>query len=315
MDINLKYKTGMKGRFKMNVVDPKTNEIKRSTGWFDNLITDGGLNMKGTLAPARACHVGSGSTTPSVTDTQLDTFVASTSNRISTPRGSQTDVIPRYAWQQVLFRFGAGQAEGNLTEVGITNDDFMTASGPLFSRALILDGSGNPTTLSILSDEILEVWYELRHYIPTDDLVENIEINGVMTEVRTRAARITDSSQYGWAGSTTIFGRPADFVTGQFSNSTAVWSGDIGTQFDNSPSGSLANENSASLPSYVDGSLTRTAEGFWNIDNANFETGIRSVQFRSYIGTYQSQFDPPIQKDNTQELRINVEVSWGRFNI
>ncbi len=87
------------------------------------------------------CMVGSGNAAPAETDTALQAR-ASTSN--INVQSNNSNVSPRYGWRRRTFRFAAGAAAGNLSEVGV---GWTTTA--VFSRALILDGSGNPTTITV----------------------------------------------------------------------------------------------------------------------------------------------------------------------
>src|SRR5690606_4774599 len=74
----------------------------------------------------------------------------------------------------VSHQFGQGQAAGNLSEIGIQH---TSTSGPLWSRALILDGQGNPTTITVLPDDFLTCYYTLRIMIPKEDAVFHIDVD------------------------------------------------------------------------------------------------------------------------------------------
>jgi hypothetical protein len=40
--------------------------------------------------------------------------------------------------------------------------------------------------------------------------------------------------------------------------------------------------------------------------------GIRSLRWKTTLGYYQQQFDPPIAKTNTKTLSLVVRYSWAR---
>ena len=130
--------------------------------WFCNLILDAGLNRLGTGGIIDRISVGSGNSTPTAGQTALDTLVATTTTAVGGGVNSYDSVGNTYAFSRSTYRFATGVATGNLTEVG------AGWSGGLFSRALIKDGGGVPTTVTILSDETLDVIYELRVYVPAD---------------------------------------------------------------------------------------------------------------------------------------------------
>jgi hypothetical protein len=317
-NIKINQTSGMAGRIRLEVENANTGEITKQTDWFNNLILDSGLNMKGTGGVDRRCHVGSGSSTPSASDTSLDNFIASVDSGFAIlDAGVQIEEFPYYGWSIRQYTFSTGAAEGNISEIGITRDDFSSPSGPLFSRALVLDENGNPTTITILSNEILRVFYELRMYIPMADYINQIEIGGVTHTVTTRPANInltTTSDRLDSWGSRAIGNSSAAIVSGtSFSTRARVSETQDISSYTGNPGGTQ--RSSFDTDSYVDGSLERTGTPRWNIDTANFQNGIGRVVFASGVGNYQTRFDPPIMKTQGDELTLDLKVTWGRINI
>ncbi len=166
------------GFYKLEAVKKSKSgkETKRLLAdWFPNLITTAGLNYMGTNRSyafntstrggwLTYCIVGSGNTTPAFTDSVLANKLAATSSMTAMTLTVES-TSPYYRKMVLKYRFAEGVAAGNLAEVGIG-----WSSTACFSRALILDGGGNPTTITILSDEYLDVTYEYRIYPKeTDD--------------------------------------------------------------------------------------------------------------------------------------------------
>src|SRR5690554_4270179 len=176
MGNRVEHKSGMRGRYKFVVgkTAPRGMElVTYESGWVDNLITDLGLDLIATNhSYMQVCAVGAGNAVPSVSDIQLDSFLVSTSNTTGRTQGINS-TEPYAVWVIKTFRFNQGQAAGNISEVGI---------GPgvnqLFSRALVLDGLGNPTSITVLPDEWLEVVYELTLEIDTTDVVGQVSLGG-----------------------------------------------------------------------------------------------------------------------------------------
>src|SRR5690606_33479952 len=158
------------GRFRLvTSKDAECKQVVEDTGFFDNLITNTGMNRVGTVTTnstssltsfTNLCGrfvVGSGSAVPQFTDTALQNPVAfATGNPVLDNESSSYD----RGWFEMTVRhqFGQGEAAGNLSEIGIQH---TSASGPLWSRALILDGQGNPTTITVLPDDFLTCYYTL----------------------------------------------------------------------------------------------------------------------------------------------------------
>ena len=290
----------LSGHFWLRAVNAETGAV-RELGEFDNLILDGGLNRLGTGGVMGYCVVGSGSTAPANSDTTLVAAVASTSDQTSISSG-QASSSPYYGYQRRTYRFGMGVAAGNLSEVGIG----WTPTN-LFSRALILDTGGTPTTITVLSNEFLDVTYELRVYAPTTDVTGTVSIGGVSTNFVARAAAVTDIRDWECGG----IGSGVNFGTTSGSDPYCWFgSGALGTVTQR-PSGTSENVTN-SRDSYANNSLAMTGGITAGLDVANFAGGITTMLVRTTLGTFQASFSPPIAKDNTKTLRVNVSVSWGR---
>ncbi|RLC21493.1 MAG: hypothetical protein DRH93_11690, partial [Deltaproteobacteria bacterium] len=151
----INIKAQVSGRFRLKVYR-SDGTLKKDTGWFDNLITNYGLNrMASSSDYLLYCHVGTNNTPPAYTDTSLAGFLhgAGANGSATHPHSTSN---PTYRSIKKVYRFDAGEATGNISEVGISR---KSSSGDLFSRALIVDSSDNPTTITILSDESLDVEY------------------------------------------------------------------------------------------------------------------------------------------------------------
>src|SRR5690606_22222525 len=119
---------------------------------FPNLITDSGLDLlaAGSLnSVVGKCWVGSGNSAPSVTDTALESEIASTTNATSSSFANNSGPPDYYSYAVKVFRFSTGVAAGNISEVGVG-----ATNNTLFSRALVLDSEGNPTSITVLADEV-----------------------------------------------------------------------------------------------------------------------------------------------------------------
>src|SRR5690606_16896989 len=174
---------------------------RRETPWFNNLILDQGLNQIGGSfngSTLNNAFVGTGNAAPNVGDTQLQSLLA-TSNSILSVSASTSAVSPYGASKTWVFRFNAGVAAGNLAEVGVGN-----AATLLFSRALIQDDLGNPTTFPVAGDEVLDVTYQLTYFPPLDDVLGTIEITGSGNhDFIWRASQVGNASGWGMPGGVT----------------------------------------------------------------------------------------------------------------
>lgn len=303
--INLKPE--LAGYFKFEAVNAETGERRVVADWFPNLITNQGLNKMGTENVLEGCMVGTSNSTPNVNNNQLGNMLAYT-DLITTATNSARSIAPYYGYRRATYRFNPGEATGNLSEVSIGwrvwDHDLSIYKYFSFSRALILDGLGNPTTITILANEYLDVTYELRLYPPLDDAYYQVVLEGVTYDVIVRASSVTSSGPPGWAP---VLGPVSWFSYGSFYN------GSLGT-ITEYPSGDTSSLIAQTQIDYVNNSLTSRAYLSAGLDQANFDGGlIKSAVFHTWnMGIWQMEFFPGVPKDNTKTLRAMVGVSWGR---
>lgn len=300
------FPTRIQGHWRLDVRRPDGRI--RETRRFPNLITDAGLNAIGTSDDwLRYCAVGTGSAAPNVSDTQLQAQVGSRTNTIQDSNNSAQGSPPYYGFTSKTFRFGAGAAAGNLAEIGIFT---AATSGICWSRALILDSMGSPTTLTVLSDEFLDATYEVRIMVPTDDVLDTVDITGVGTlDLTIRAANAT-SLQWAPGG-----GFRAGSIGGVYF--AALYTGAINESVTGAPSGTSANASSISVASYGDNNLYRESTATWDLNAANFT--IRSTLWSlgttdgaGGLGAMQAEFSPTFAKTNSQILTLVYRHTWAR---
>lgn len=292
---------------------------------FENLITDAGLNMLGNDSVwtgsgstlFNSCYVGTGSTAPAVTDTALASFLAASSSKTGATNQNVTADGANYWYGRThTYRFNAGVAAGNLTELGVG-----TSQTALFSRALIRDGSGTPTTITVLPDEFLDVTYQLRVYVPGGDATGTVVISGVTYDVVTRIADINTANYWAIAfntksGTQNVYVNPSYFVGG-FANQTGVTNGVLGA-VTGRPAGTLSNVADSTYrdpgvpAAYVAGSFRRDSVVTVRLGDGNLSPGIRSMLYHNGLGYWQTQFTPAIPKTASQVLTLNTRTSWGR---
>lgn len=311
MKAPFKAKVGLKGFYKLDIHNDK-GELKKSYE-FENLITDNGLDLLATTSTFPIyCSVGSGSATPTESDTSLDLFVASRQGSYSSGTTGQyfnsfsSGGSPDYELIcRGVYAFGEGVAQGNLSEIGIG----PAADGTnLFSRALIRDTNGDTTTITVLSNEFLTVTYYLHVYPPLTDVTGSVDGHSYILRARrvsfvsnTRAWDFAYNNVQGWSKSTFN-------LTG--GGAQAAYTGGIGS-ITGAPTGTTSTTTTRTTNPYVPGSYTRSGSFKFNINQANFN--IKSLGFDFGVGSFQIELDPVIPKKNTDELTIFVSVSWGRL--
>ena len=290
----------LEGWYKLTAIRPDGTE-RPLTGWFQNLITDYGLNRMGAGTFIEYVMVGTGNTAPVVADTGLQSFVASTSFTYSSAVGASSSA-PYYGYTRRTWRFAAGAAAGNLAEVGVGHQN---TNGGLFSRALILDLLDQPTVITVLSDEYLDVTYELRCYAPTVDSSYSADVGGVTYSCISRASSVTSPDHWrpdwGQVGFRSVFGSIHTVYAGTINGVTSTPSGVSG-------GGVLGATNQT----YSNNSLYRDMTIDMGLDHANISGGIRSTVMNTTLGSFQTQFSSSIPKDNTKVLALSYRVSWAR---
>lgn len=286
------------GRYKIEVKN-KNGDIK-STGWFKNLITNKGKDYFGHYSRnslLSLCKVGTSNTTPSSSDVDLYNAVAYTTTKSTVSQGL-TSSSPYYAYASYLFTFAIGAVTGNIAEVGVG----WGTSNSLFSRALILDGTGNPTTITVLSDEQLTVTYELRMSIPEIDSSGTITLNGSQYTWTSRAANATSD----WIFYTTL----VDAERAGASNGQIAYDGSIGV-ITSLPSGNFALSDSFSADAYVNGNYFVDHSFTFGLSKANFASGIGAVSCAIGSCRFQIGFSPKIPKTSSQIFTLKLRHSWS----
>ena len=294
---------GLSGHFAMRVSGGARGDVMLAE--FDNLILDAGLNRLGTGAVASACQVGTGTSTPSTTDTSLQAYLVGTSTVQSDSAQSYVAGPPAYVTLSRTFRFGTGVAAGNLTEVGV---GWTSATGSLFSRARIVDGGGSPATISVLSDETLDVVYTLRMYVPAD-VTGTVTLAGTVHNYTMRWAAV--GSQPNVAGL-------MSYGMGTVYSTSAVWASTAALTAVTSTPTTAGTNGSVTASGYVSSSYKRSCTATMSLTQGNVG-GTRCLLLlinpASGIGAVseiQVEFSPVVPKDGTKVWTLNYEVSWGR---
>jgi len=275
------------------------------TGWFPNLVVDTGLNRIGTGSYLSACHVGTSTTAPANSDTQVGGFLAGTSSVVADTYGAQ-GTAPYYGWRLKTYRFALGAVVGNVGSVAIATAATDGGTTILFSRARVLDDLGAPTTVTVLADEILDVTYELRLYPPLSDTTHvGASITGSGThDITVRAANVTAGINWGgWLG--------AGITFSPRSSSATVYNGAIGA-ITGAPAGVSAQIGNGSMSAYSNNSLERAATFSMGLTAGNLAGGIRALYFETSLGAFQAEFSPAIAKDATKTLALVFKVAWAR---
>jgi hypothetical protein len=295
-------------------------EIKRgdgtieTTGWFKNLILNQGLNRLGSTSNdvvIQYAQVGSGTATPLVTNTQLQTYVASSQSQSYANSVSNSGSPDYYGQLTYIFAFTQGAVVATIGEVGVGWAN--TPGNNLFSRALILDNSGDPTTISVTSIDQLTIYYRLRVYPPLGDTTGTINISGTNYNYTLRVNNVTafNNSQYTFVN-TPYFNTGysgAAYEPGVTMSAITV-NGLTGSQTPN------AYTTSSTAGSYTTGNYYLDSTITWSINQGNGTGGLQGIVFgwgQAYVPySFKMVFNNPIPKDNTKTFSITMRFSWAR---
>lgn len=331
-------RTGFKGLFRLfkAKVNSEGEEIagtRRQVAQSPNMVVDSGLNVMGTTPTwFRGCHVGTGTGTTSASDASLQNYVVGIANKISMSLVPVEDGGDVYIRRTAVWRFPQGTFSGeNVTEVGITQGSTnANAAGnsnfTLWCRSLVVDSNGDPVAVTVLADEILEVEYECRLYVPTGTVQSQVNVNGTPTDIEVRAANANSTSQYlrWWYGNnaatTSYIGSNTSFLTPGTGGNPGVAAGffvgassAIGPTINDSPTGTrISSGVTAENSSYV--ASSHQIEGSYRagLDDANDAAGVGALVARSELSLFQIGFSPRLQKTSDDILNVDVVHSWGR---
>lgn len=262
-------------------------ELGHVDGLIPNLILDNGIKLLLSNTAFKVTYgyiqLGTGNSTPNPQQVGLDNYGVgggSTSTQAGTDYGYNS--VDGYGWTRKSHQFGAGEAAGTWAEIASA----PAATGNCFSRALIVDVNGVPTTITILENEFLTVTYELRswwvvpapHEISYDD--EDIDGNPTIS---------TTTVTYGTPLAQNLAGAP----TG------AAMKANIGSLSYGGISGTI---RTVSL-------LYDISVGNPAIASADFAVS-SSLYFNK--SRYPFSFSPPIAKTNEFSVKIDFQIEFKR---
>lgn len=332
-DKTIDLKFGVSGHLKLEASknDENGNTISSRVvaDWFHNIITNNGLDWlagaTGSNTIISGCVVGSGNTPEQPTDNVLASYVAGTvTKQVGGATTSQVAAQPYYLSYKITYRFGTGVAAGNLSEVGIVgNSTTATSATPLFSRALIRDAGGVPTTITILADETLDVTYEFRVYPPnggsdiTGTFIWNVDTVDTTFNYTLRPGGLANTS-YGLGGLWPINpGGQVFFIatnnTSNFASYGGVSTAGLAPATSNSltTTGTNSPWSSVSSSSYTLGNYYR--DFTYNLDLNTGNLAIATLVTCFGACTFQWAITPTLNKTNVKTFTWTVRLSWGRY--
>lgn len=297
MNINLKAEVGAK--FKLTAHHGDGVPIKES-GWSHNLVLDQGLIQMGIGTWMDRVCVGAGSSIPKVTDTALDSFIASSTNILSFGVTFNTTVKPYSYTVKLVYRFGEGVAAGNISQLGLG-----WSNNALWNKARVKDLNNEATTIPILSDEFLDVTSNITFYFPeisgsfdylgkTGEIISTHTYTSIPFFYMSDMVRSFDACSIPYLmalsqapTSVTDYGYGTLYLA-KVTRPTATSC--LGT----------AKMELSDVQAILGIHITTLGFGFSRRDSPNYGPSMRLL------------FTPAIQKLNTQEIELSASFSWGR---
>lgn len=321
------------GKFKITVTDANTGEVKVDLPEQDNMILDsmfGKAQYANTLRRLY-CYFGSGSSPVSKSDTSLEAVIGSYMY-LDTGADYMRDVIVTqkregniFTHEKLLTMVGTqGKVQGNISEIGLTSS---YSGDNIFTRALIKDASGQPTTISLGPNDIVTVLYRIGYQIDlTNPLIEskvidiggtpttcslywvfydkpmqyslwNIGSNNTHSDIASRRTHpLTPMYGLGYsfpfAGTITNYGDPTEEMTGLPDDNLAL------------PVGNVTADGVSLKSNYQSKSIgPGVSTGTWN--GILFSSGNTGVGRSSTYGTCALVFDPPLIKGPSDVFDIS----------
>ena len=311
--MNFNANVGIGAVFKLIVRKADTDEIVRETPEFHNLVLNTGLARMAVGTWIDRCCVGTGNSTPVVSQVALDSFLASTTTvaaGASDTGGIQVTTAPFYWFGRRTWRFAVGVATGNISEIGLG-----WGNTTLWNRALVKDTAGNPTTITILADEYLDVISEVRVYpkesVSNINLVDKVGNIISAHEVKIMPYFNNVSSEVKWNAGKLYFGGTDDMFRAS-NNDMPLTTGGLPATSVIGPAPSVTYAGSS-----MQGTVTVSSSQL-NFLQRSFFTSISGAmiiphQWVSSVCGYKWQFNPVIPKDAETILTYKFTLTWGNY--
>ena len=293
--------TNLSGEYRLCIT--RRDGTLEDTGWFKNIILDAGMERFPVGATISHISVGTGTSTPVVTQTGLDTFVASkTTGSASVINSGSPNYTSAMTFPAV---FAQGAVVGNISEIGCW---WSATNGSLFSRARILDTGGNPATITLTAIDQLTVYYRITVVPPINETTGSVTVAGIEYPYTMRRANANNAISSGMFTTGNGGGFPINNVSAYSTPSVigAITGG---------PTGASTQSVALSHAPYSAGSNTRVATVTFGI---TFVNPIQSLVI--LYGVYgalnlhymQMTFTTPIPKSNTNVLSLTFQTTWAR---
>ena len=173
------------GRYWAVVHDGKGNVLRRTHPGPNKLTKKLFNDLLGEAAGSSAPVVGAGNTPATESDVTLQEYLGK-ANSVEVVAGSyqytDTPDVDGYVWMKQTYvahylPTRLGTSAFNIAEAGISSANIASTTNttPLYSRGLLVDEVGDPTSISYdAKNEYLDVYWELTWWVP-------VEVSGTVT--------------------------------------------------------------------------------------------------------------------------------------
>lgn len=331
---------GFSGRYWAVVHDGKGN-VLRKTEPGPNVLTVHFFNtLMEQLSPSDGTPVvGAGTGAPSESDTTLGSYLGKC-NTVEL-YGVQTYIdipdVDGYLYQRQTYvahylpgRLGSGTK--NIAEAGLAGASISstTSSTTLYSRGLLVDGSGTPTTISYdATNEYLDVYWELTRWVKAETTATvSLDILGTPTDhdfvIRPSNWRqLTNGANSVWyMPSANVNGLSFNNLCvnpnggGGYNTATYACSGPIGTHTQY-PTGTVYTRTSSTKQAF---SVNKERDWIlsWGPTAGNVSGGIGAINLagtnsgNNGVGSsWQMSISPKIAKDSMKSFNLRIRFTMG----
>lgn len=306
----------IRGEFLLSVVNAETGAIRLQRK-FDNMITDNGLKyaMNYTGGNGGYFAVSNGNTPPSASDITMSGSMNIRTGDVGLIGNAVSLGSPTYGFKvSKSARYAAGAINATISEIGFFN------AGGLWSRQLILDDQGNPSTITVLQNEYLDVTYTLYMYPNLNDLHFQFVMNG---QTYTCVSRIAKAASAGATAFVNNFSYSGVCIPGyQTGGGGALETQTLGS-ITGQPAGQVYNANYGTISTRAE--PYDTSEPFSRkyrldvaLNNLNVPGGIGSIlicdQGNLAHWWHQISFAPKLPKDENTTMTLIFSDTISRYS-
>lgn len=207
--MKIEHNVGVGGQYRA-VIRRADGSIKFDSGEQNNLVLEnffralatGNIAASGGATPSIStlgvfALVGDGANPPAKTDTTLQSVVAGANVSGNSRTTGIDDVDAPSGYKRLWFRnvyIFEGISNKNISEVGLGvgqwSGNNLSGHG-VYTRALIKDINGSPTTITVLAGEVLELQYQLNMFIDVTHKTGEFTLRNVVG-----AQETTDTFEY-----------------------------------------------------------------------------------------------------------------------